>query len=230
MKEKRCIVTRADDVIFDMTNITFPYLKKYADFCNADFLVINDSKNIHSHYRILQFYDLFDYYDRIISLDCDILIMKTCPNLFDVVDKKNIGSIFEDVGTRKFDRRERLQKIQNKFGNLEIKSGYINTGVSIFSKEHKDIFKYDDKTELYLDLGFDDVYLTYMIHKYNFKIQELDYIWNFMSMFEESWNDNKSRFNAFITHYAGGGFNRFIPRLEQIKEDEILLRKYGLLI
>lgn len=227
---KLAIITRADDNITELSDLTFPYLKKYAKFCNADFIVINDPEELHPHYRILQFYELFNIYDRIMSLDCDVLIMKTCPDLFKIVKENKIGTIFEDVGTRKFDRRDRLKKIQDKFGDLGIKSGYINTGVAVFSKQHQDIFKHDKDTELYMDLGFDDVYLKYQIVKHNFEIQELDYTYNHMSMFSEDWNNNAPRFKSKIIHYAGGGFYRNIPRLEQLKQDELLLRKYEMLI
>jgi len=229
MPEKRLIVTRADDKISQLCSITHPILKRYAIKCKADFQIISESGNIHPHYRILKLYNLFNNYDRIAVIDSDVLILRSCPDIFETVPESKIGSIFEDKGSRKFHRRSLLKDIQKKFVNVGIKEGYINTGVCVFSKLHKDVFKYTEGQDLWLDFGQDDVYLRMMIAVHKFDIHELDIRWNFMSMFEESWS-NKSRFDAFIIHYAGNGFFPTIDRFEQLKQDYILLDRYKRLI
>lgn len=215
-QKKLAIVTRADSEINEMTKITHPIMRDYAKKVGADFIILDDPKGLHIHYRILQFYDLFEKYDRLISLDSDILISPDCPNLFDKVDYKKIGSVFEDIGNRTAERRERIKKAQLQFGDIGWKSGYINTGVAVFSKCHREIFK---ERELYLDLGYDDVYLGYWIHKLGFEIQELDWKWNFMKVFGDQYGHN-TRYEAYIIHYAGqGGFMRGKSRLDILKHD-----------
>ncbi len=228
--EKRLVVTRSDDSQNEMARITHPIIREYSDKCEADFMILSDNLGYKSsHYRILKLYDLFEEYDRILSLDTDILILKSCPNIFDVVPKDCIGTIFEDVGSRQQDRRNRIRMVQEKFGDVEWKSGYINTGVALFPRESRIIFGQKPENELWNGLGYDDVWLGYMIRKYKLEIFELDPIWNFMSMFSEPWNMNKSRFEAHIIHYAGAG--AFHPqcknRMEIMKEDFLTLRKYG---
>uniref|UniRef100_A0A6M3XS86 Putative glycosyltransferase n=1 Tax=viral metagenome TaxID=1070528 RepID=A0A6M3XS86_9ZZZZ len=228
--KKNLIVTRADDGVRDYTEFTFPYLKKYAEKCDAEFIVITDTKDIHMHYRILQFYELFDDYDRILSLDSDTLVLKSCPDIFKLVPFSKVATIFEDKGSRQADRRERIKKASERFGKIAWYEGYINTGFALFSREHKFIFEPKEEKELYMDLGYDDVYLGYQIFKYGIGIHELSYRFNHMSMFSEDWNMNASRFDSYVIHYAGGvGFNPIIPRSEQIRQDTLLLRKYSLI-
>ena len=212
---KTAIATRADNNIKEMTDITHPIMRKYAEKIGADFIVLGDKGEEHYHYRILQLYDLFDKYDRIISMDSDILIQDNCPNLFDVVPEDMIGSVLEDKGSRTEERRQRIKKIQMMFGSIGWKTGYINTGVAVFSKEHRDIFR---KRELWFDFGYDDVYLGYHLNKANIQIFELDWKFNCMRCFLESWNGNPNKFDAYILHYAGGGSDKS-QQLIEIKRD-----------
>lgn len=197
---KLAIVTRSDGNIKEMSDRTHPTLKNYAKKCGADFIVL-DHEAPYFHYRILKLYDLFEKYDRIISMDSDVLIFPDCPNLFEIVPEDKIGTVLEDKGTRERDRRARIEMVNEKFGNVGWREGYINTGVAVFSKCHRDIFKTRD---LYMNLGYDDVYLGYWIHKLGYKIHELPYQLNHMRCFSEDWNGNPSKYKSFIIHYAGG--------------------------
>ena len=131
MSSKYLVATRADDKHKEISDITHDNLKRYAEFCDADFKVIEDCQGIHHHYRILQFYDLFDTYDRILSLDTDILILRSCLNIFEVVPEEKIGTIFEDKGSRQKDRRKRIKKIQTEKEDIGWTEGYINTGFAV---------------------------------------------------------------------------------------------------
>lgn len=224
-KMKCLVCTRADDNIKDMTDITHPVLKRYAEYCDADFLIISENKELHPHYRILQLYDLFKEYDRILCIDSDVLIMKSCPNIFDLVSPHFIASIYEDVGSRQEDRRNRIAKIQNERENIGWKHGYINTGFALFSKMHRDLFRNEN---LYMDLGYDDILLGYRINKNRYEVYELPCEFNFMSMFTEPWC-GKTKGDAHILHYAGRAFNPQIERTKQIEQDYLILKKYNLL-
>jgi lipopolysaccharide biosynthesis glycosyltransferase len=221
----RLIVTRADDGIKEMTDITLPIMRGYAEKCGADFKVLSHTPDVKTydnkpHYRILEVYDLFEKYDRILCLDCDMLISKDCPNLFDIVPEDMIGSIYEDKATRKADRLQRIQHIQRVFGDVGWKENYTNAGTFMMSKMHRDIFLPVNE-KYWGERGSVDVHLSYNIHKYNFKVFELDYKWNHMTMFSESWNNHANRFDSHIIHYAGGGiFDRGVKsKMEQIKLD-----------
>lgn len=227
--ERRLIATRCDENNKSISDMTHPILKQYAEKCGADFLVISDCKDLHMHYRILQFYDLFEKYDKILSVDSDVIITKRCPNIFEVVPDGMIASVYEDVGSRRNDRRSRIKAVQKKFGDVGWESGYINTGFALFPSYYKDIFKIESKDDLWDGLGFDDVFLGYRIKKFGYKFYELPIAYNYMSLFQEKWSSFKSRGEAFVVHYAGsGGFAPARTREEIIKEDILVLRKYGM--
>tara|TARA_R110000824_G_scaffold2372_4_gene11141 strand:- start:272 stop:961 length:690 start_codon:yes stop_codon:yes gene_type:complete len=206
---KYCIVTRADDNIKEMTKLTFPGIQEYAERIGADFKVLSHTPPVMTddnrpHYRIFEVGNLLDEYDRILCLDCDVIINKDCPNIFDVVPVNKVGSIFEDKGTRKPDRLTKIRGIQNKWGDVNWVEGYTNAGTFVVSKQHKNIFTtHNDK--YWLDWGSADLHLSYNIHKYGHKIHELDFKWNHMTLFSEPWNNNADRFKSYIIHYAGGG-------------------------
>ena len=46
---KKLIVTRADDNIKEMTNITFPLIEEYAKKCGADFKVLSHTPEINTY-------------------------------------------------------------------------------------------------------------------------------------------------------------------------------------
>ena len=230
---KRLIITRQDKYIQEMADITHPILKRYAEFCEADFQIFKNDDKYHPHYKILQMYDLLKEYDRIACIGTDTLIMKDCPDIFKEVPIHKVGSIYEDRGTRQQDRRARIANVQRLREDVGWAIGYINTDVLVVSKMHRDIFNlvHDD---LYLSLGFDCIELGYQINRGGYEIHELDYKWNHMTMFSESWNNNASRFDSFIIHYAGVGnfynINLGKTKLDFLKEDYLILKKYNLLM
>ncbi len=198
---RTAIATRADDTIKEMTDITHPIMRKYAEKIGADFIILNDNKGLHHHYRILQLYELFDKYDRIISMDSDVLLAPDCPNLFEIVPEDKIGTVYEDIFSRQMDRRIRIAKAQEKFGDIHWVGGYVNSGCMVFSKIHKDLFA--PGRELYMDLGYDDVYLGYWIVKLGYKVYNFDLRFNYMHHFDEG---GTNRLYAYVIHYAGQGF------------------------
>lgn len=202
------VTTRADRKIKDMTDLTHPIIKKFAREWKADFSILDhvsgcDVGNGKHHYRIMKLYDLLSEHDRVLVVDSDVLINKNCPNLFEVVPHEKIGTIYEDRGSRERNRRDRISQIQKKWGNFGWTTGYINTGIFIVSKSHREMFR-KINGEYWTRNGFDDVHLGYQIRKLGLKVFELDYKFNHMSMFSEPWNGSPSRFDSYIIHYAGG--------------------------
>jgi len=226
--EKRLVVTRADSKIQNWSDITHPIIKKYADKCNADFKVINNNVEDNSRcYVIFELYDLFNEYDRIIQIDTDTLIMKHCPNLFDVVPADKFGTIYEDKGSRTAHRRGLINKVQEERGSVNWSKGYINMGVCVIPKNCKDILKESDN--LWMNFGYADIECAYRCHKLNYEIFELDYSFNHMGMFSEEWNNYHSRFDSNIIHYAGNGFNPVISRFDQMIADYNILNRYNMI-
>jgi len=212
---KYAVVTRAKDD-YEIGKITRAALCEYAVRCQADFLVINEEKLKLGNFffELLQCYELFDKYERILSVDSDIIINSDCPNIFELVPYDCIGTIYEDKYCRKNNRREFIKMAQEKFGDIGWREGYINTGFFVCSRIHKELFAYSEEG-LWRTDGYDDVYLGYRIHLLKFKVFELPYTFNHMSMFSEI---GRNWLKSYVMHYAGRGFSRQ-PRHMQIKND-----------
>ena len=225
---KRLIVSRADENT-SYTDLTFPIIRYFAKRWDAEFKVLGrwadelacpDPKG-KAFYRLFRCYELLEEYPRILHLDADMVINPHCPNPFDEFLEDKIAVLYEDKGSRLADRRNRIKKAQELFGHINHEKNYINTGFLLFSKAHKELFK-PHEGKYYCDLGFDDAFYSYQIHKLQLPIHEIHYNWNHMSMFSEPWNGSPSRFKSYIIHYAGQGLfpdrgNR--SRIELIEDD-----------
>ena len=222
---KLLITTRSDERVKHFSDISHPIIKKYADKVGADFMILDhepesDSGDGRPHYRIMKHYELHGVYDRILHIDTDMLMMPSCPNLFEHVPYNKIGTIFEDKGSRRQARLNCIVAAQRQFGHIGWSEGYINTGLFLTSKCHKEIYQ-KINNDFWKGFGSDDVHLGYLIKKHNFDIMELSYHFNHMTMFSEPWNNNANRFYSRIIHYAGKGiFDEGVSsRHEQMKLD-----------
>tara|TARA_B100000700_G_C15056796_1_gene863249 strand:- start:881 stop:1588 length:708 start_codon:yes stop_codon:yes gene_type:complete len=211
---KLLLTTRADQTVEGWAQLVHPVFRKYAERVSADFLILDESLNCNAarsgigdglwHFRIMKHYDLHEEYDRILHLDSDILLTPECPNLFDHVPYDSIATVYEDVGSRKPQRVQCMLNAQNQFGDIGWRDGYINTGVFLTSKCHRDIFQ-PINGRFFTDWGTDDVHIGYQIKKLGYKVAPLDYQFNHMTMFSEAWNGSPDRFDSHIIHYAGRG-------------------------
>lgn len=222
---KYLITTRSDERVKHLADISHPLIKEYAAKVSADFLILDhdpesDSGDGRPHYRIMKHYDLHEEYDRILHIDTDMIMLPNFPNLFRAIPYDTIASVYEDKGTRKQARLATLINAQNKFGFLNWTEGYINTGLFITSKCHRDVYK-KINNDFWTGFGSDDVHIGYLIKKHRFKILELPFQFNHMTMFSEPWNNNANRFDSKIIHYAGRGvFDENIEnKYEQMKAD-----------
>lgn len=203
---KLLMVTRADEDVASYTKYTHPILRMFAARWGAEFKILDASLEINKVWSIMEIYDIFGDYDRILHIDSDIVINKNCPNVFDVVPYDTIGLVFEDKGSRLEARRLRIMKIRQRLrGDRHWTFGYFNMGVFLASKVHRDMF-----TRIYnllweADEGLEQTHLNYQMRAFGYKYVDLGYKWNHMSMFSEAWNRNPSRFDSHIIHYAGGG-------------------------
>jgi len=207
---KYLITTRSDKSIKWLSDITHPPLKEYAKFCNADFMVLDHEPPVrswdgHPHHRIMKHYELHEEYDRILHLDTDIIVNKNVPNIFEYVPYEKIGSVLEDTGReeRIKDRKQSMKEIQDAWGDIGWTKNYIQTGVFLTSKMHRDIYQPFEGKYWTLTCS-DDVHLSYMIKYLNHEIFELPYQFNHTGTYSEPWNSSANRLDSYFLHYSGG--------------------------
>ncbi len=207
---KLLVVTRADESVVEYTQFTHPIIRMFAEKWGAEFKVLGTTNSEYGTefyakmWRVLEFYNIFEDYDRIFHVDSDVVINKTCPNIFEIVPSDTIGLVFEDKGSRLINRRERIAQIKARFGgNQHWVSGYFNMGVFLSSKMHRELFTKINGQLWEADRGLEQTHLSYQLMKLEYKYIDLGYEFNHMSMFSEPWNGNASRFDSHIIHYAG---------------------------
>lgn len=171
-----------------------------------------------------QVFELYDKYDRILRLDWDVIMTPHCPNVFEIVPEDHIGVVFEDVGPKRGDRLNRIKMIQEQLGDINWTSNYLNSGIILASKQHREIYhttEEDVKTILNLKtrVSKEQNYLNYKVMKFNFKIFELEYRFNHLRFFSEPWNGSPVRHQSYIIHYAGSKEEG----LKNMKEDNEIL-------
>ena len=188
------------------------YCKKYS----VDLKVINKpfyNIPITKEYNYITFeknqvYNHIQEYDRILRLDSDTIISPNAPNFFNLNPNK-IYVTYEDVGSRKSQRINEIARIKKSLGDIpHWEEGYFNSGVILFSNQHKEVFNLN-LDDLKKDLGpfKEQTYLNWQVRKYDFEVVDLGKNFNHLRIFEEPWC-NSNRLEADIIHYAGPQHNK----------------------
>ena len=153
----------------------------------------------------MKLYELHNEYDRILCLDSDIIINPHAPNIFEYVPEDKIGSVLEDtvIEERIQDRRQSIRNVQEHWDDIGWKEKYIQTGVFMTSKMHRDIFQPVDG-QYWTGRGSGDIHLGYQIHKLGYEIFEMDFKYNHTGLYSEPRGGNHRRSGSYFVHYAGG--------------------------
>ena len=150
--------------------------------------------------------DYLDRYDRVVMLDADTLVSPRCPDIFAEVPEEAIGGVFEDVGDCRDDRLEQIRKIRVMSNDLRLdgwSEGYLNAGVMVFSKYHREALTLDfsDRpTWLVSDRTTypDQNTMNYLCWRSGFAVCGLGFQWNHTEVFSDAdWHE------SHIKHYAG---------------------------
>lgn len=203
---KKAVVTLCIGEEFNnISKLTHPTLKKYAEKIDADFIIINSCKTT-PHWEKFKIYNMLNKYDRILYLDTDLIVRDDCPDIFEIVPYNQIGAFNE----AKFTQREySIIETAKAYGidpsRINWNGKYYNTGVMLFSKCHKKFIKKPDKEfsnfyeQGYLNLvisqeeshrGKEDTPLMY----------DLSYDFNRMTCLDFC---GMVRHASYIIHYAG---------------------------
>lgn len=177
-------------------------LQAYAYSMEADFLCIHQNmlagQGFPPHYNKLKIGDYLQIYDRILYVDCDIIIKPQTPNIFALVPVEAIAAVKEsDV----YDRSKEVALAQNQLGQLVNWQGdYFNAGVMVVSKEHRALFEIPE-TPFGGDF-YEQTYLNWRCHALNYQIEYLPRQFNYF------YDGKVSEIppSAHIVHFAGWGF------------------------
>jgi lipopolysaccharide biosynthesis glycosyltransferase len=206
------LVTVSDDKI-DYFKYSKPLLKIYAKRIDADFVLIRDAVIKHPkffHFEKFQMKELLDVYDRIAYIDSDTIIRLDTPNIFDFVEPDFFGAVY-DVGDKNIYNNEHtkfgaanIRWLEKIFGSVGWIEGYINTGVMVFSKKHKNVFEYDRQLDKFKNNRLlEQDFINYKLKQTETKIEKLPTDFNRMSFgckAEGYLVDGKP---CWITHFAG---------------------------
>jgi len=187
MKSKNLLlVFNRDNKIFRITEESTRY---YAEKIGCDYEVMN----CNSQWDKLKLFSLFSNYNRILSLNENIIIRKDSPNLFDIVPETELGVLDEG---KYLVRVDKIKLASFEYG-LEVPKWdgkYYNDGVILSSRLHKKIFKGPQK------IGSEFAsYMNLMIANNEVKIFELDHTFNRMHFMDDK--VGVVRFGSYFLHY-----------------------------
>jgi hypothetical protein len=200
MRHNTIVTLAIGDHYRNILQISRPGIERYAERINADLHVITEKETAETtpHWEKFQILDFLGSYDRVLYVDADVLIRKSCPNLFDIVPETHLG-VFNEAPFVD-DRGYGIQKCAEDYNCKDFKwdRKYYNTGVMVVSRYHRSIFR---KPEKEIFNFYEQSYINLQIQRLKPSIFELDYKFNRMSCMDKM--TGKSRFESHIIHYAG---------------------------
>jgi len=203
MNKKYAVITiNIGDKFNKMASMTTPTHKAYAKRIGADFVEINSIdlplKGVEylAYWAKFQIYCYLKNYDRIIYLDLDTIVRDSCPNLFEVVPPECFGALYEtDYG---LDHFKEIEDFTSRVDPIKWDGSYFNVGVMVASKQHRDVFKLDEKPEGGKNYP-EQTLINYNTLKLGVKTFHLDCNYNFMWFLDM---DINKRLDSYIMHYA----------------------------
>ncbi|NKB97860.1 MAG: hypothetical protein GKR90_05095 [Pseudomonadales bacterium] len=206
----------------EMGRVTHPLMRKYAKRIGAEFIIIDQSKNIAEFptYEKFQMYDLLERYRRVIFLDTDILVLPDAPSLFDLVPPDTFGAANEEAYSMVSAHKEATQA---KLGGINWVNPYFNSGVMVVSQNQKELFNpkssqfnlWVTSTGKSEHVMSDQPYLNYRLNELAMPMTDLGFRYNHTRVIRET----HIRFNSFFIHYSGPSGHRYGSRLTQMRKD-----------
>jgi lipopolysaccharide biosynthesis glycosyltransferase len=151
-------------------------------------------------FKKLNIVELLEKYERVLFIDCDILIQDNSPDIFDLVPKEKVGMYNESTLFENY-REDFMSMWCERFGYDYSKwnGQYYNSGVTLFSRGHELLFS--PPKFLYKDMFYDQTHLNANIMNFNIPMYDLPHSFNRMFFVDSLVPD--SRYEAFFIHYAG---------------------------
>lgn len=193
----------------DLSRLTHPTLKAYADRIGADFIVIDKRMfpdTVPIGYEKLQFQNYLDTYDRMIQMDTDLIVRSDTPSLFNVVPYGEFAAFNEGewIPLRLREFQEGIKAFGLSAPNFD--KQYYNTGVMVFDRTHRHLF---DQPHEFISHYYEQTWLNIQLARYGFKIKGLGCQFNRMTHMDMHLKDH--RLEAYVVHYAGAPSEELLP-------------------
>jgi len=143
---KKALVTMDIDYPKEITKITFPYLKQYANKIGADFITIDSRKHPNEPLNIekFQLYDISKDYDWTIWIDADAIIHPHCFDLTEIYSKEYVI-----LDSKTYINLPYTYK-HNIYTRRDGRGYRIPTWLTVFSDWTRDLWKPYDNPKQYL--------------------------------------------------------------------------------
>jgi hypothetical protein len=139
---KRAVVTLLTDPAWrPLAEITLPTHRAYAERIGADPIVLDRRLYSHPHHDKWQLAELFDTYERIVYLDADTVVRRDCPDLFLWVPPECFAGENELLTWPDHANGLRDFVQQMGFPPLAEIPYYVNGGVFVASRRHREMFR-----------------------------------------------------------------------------------------
>lgn len=194
-------------------------ISEYAKKVSADFImrtdildhVLSDEKD-YKNVIMEKFYikELLKYYDRVLYLDADVLIMPNAPNIFQWHIDPSALYLYNEVKFNNVDYGKYIKKIKQNINWTCADNGrydFYNAGVMLAGRACSKAFEFIEEEYFIMEnlpMIVDQPYLFHNILKHNITIKELDKRFNTMVYFED---------NGWFLHFAN-----ILDREDRIKK------------
>jgi lipopolysaccharide biosynthesis glycosyltransferase len=208
-----------------MAKATNPFMRDYARKCGADFFVIQEPKFQHLgklYYEKFQLYALFETYERILYIDCDVLVSPDSPDLFSLTPADHFSASSEETWSK---YPECKSAILAELGEIRWTYPYFNAGVMLASRLHREVFDpshpalqrwaNEEVRKRYPYQGDDQTYFNYRVNELQIPMVDRGFKFNHTRSIART----QTRFRSFFIHYAGPSGHRYGERLVQIEKD-----------
>lgn len=142
---KKALVTLDINYNKDITNLTYPYMRKYAEKIGADFVIMNERKFPHlsPNMEKFQLYEISSNYDWTIFIDADALIHPNCPDVTEIYKKDCVIFNRYDYYPFRFKHNNYVRRDGRNIG--------ATTWICIFSDWTRHAWKPHENPEQFLD-------------------------------------------------------------------------------
>jgi hypothetical protein len=180
-----------------------PTFQAYARRIGADLRVIRRNRfhgqQVSNYFGKLELGRLLERYERVLYLDCDVMVSADTPDLFAEVPAETLGVYHEGL---EIDRTEEFARIEARFGRIPgwTTARYFNSGVMVLGRTHRPLFD----TPASFEMGtyfYDQTYLNWKAQSLHLAMHSLDRRFNGMYPYVATPEE------ALIAHYAGYGFH-----------------------